>query len=119
MPQVLIPIIRNVYPNIIAHSITGVQPIAGTVGRIFRIRHEYSDIVFSKKKYKFSRAKWFEARLNLDNYYDVHNWCATHFGKHDKRPDAWSRWWHKYESTVLIRDEEDYILFVLRWGKTY
>ena len=66
-------------------------------------------------KYNFSR-KWYEAEFN-DRYYDeVREWCAQHFGPHPKQPDAWSRWWHKYESQILFRDETDWIFFTLRWS---
>lgn len=73
------------------------------------------NIVKFHKKYKFSR-KWYIAEFNEKYYNEVDEWCAKQFGKHDKRPDAWSRWWHKYELSIHFRDEKDYILFVLRWS---
>ena len=35
---VLLPVIRRVMPNIIAHQIVGVQPMTGPVGSIFSMR---------------------------------------------------------------------------------
>ena len=67
-------------------------------------------------KYKFSRKKWYEGHFKWRQYDEVHDWCEQHFGKHDKRPDAWSRWNHMYEDMILFRDEKDYMLFVLRWS---
>lgn len=67
-------------------------------------------------KYKFSR-RWYQAEFNTEFYFEVDEWCAEHFGPHPKRPDAWSRWWHKFENSILIRDQEDYVMFILRWGK--
>lgn len=68
-----------------------------------------------KTKYKFSR-KWHQAYFNLKDYDDVDEWCEQQFGKHPARPDAWSRWWHKFEDSILFRDEKDYVLFTLRWS---
>lgn len=70
----------------------------------------------TKPKYQFSRTKWYEGKFDWRKYEEVHNWCEQHFGKHPKRPDAWSRWNHMYEDMILFRDEKDYILFVLRWS---
>ena len=67
-------------------------------------------------KYKFSRAKWYQAEFNDKNYFEVNAWCEQHFGKHPTKPDAWSRWWHKFHNSILFRDEKDYVLFTLRWS---
>jgi len=69
----------------------------------------------SKQKYKFSR-DWIQIEFNSKFYIEVDEWCEEHFGPQDKRPDAWSRWWHKYESSILFRDSDDATLFRLRWG---
>jgi bacillopeptidase F (M6 metalloprotease family) len=68
-----------------------------------------------KSKYKFSRAKWYEADYDWIHYDEVRAWCTEQFGKHDIHPDAWSRWDHKYEGKIFFRDEKDYTLFLLRW----
>lgn len=70
----------------------------------------------SPSKYKFSRAKWYQAEFNPEDYYEVDAWCEKHFGPHPKKPDAWSRWWHKFEYNILFRDEKDYVFFMLRWS---
>jgi hypothetical protein len=66
-------------------------------------------------KYKFSR-NWYQAYFNSADYHAVDDWCEQHFGPHPKHPDAWSRWWHKFEDSILFRDEKDYVLFMLRWS---
>ncbi len=70
----------------------------------------------SVSKHKFSR-KWYQARFDSQYYFEVDAWCEQQFGAHPHHPDAWSRWWHKFEDSILFRDEEDYMMFVLRWGK--
>lgn len=67
-------------------------------------------------KYKFSRAKWYVAEFHPKDYFEVDAWCSQQFGPHPARPDAWSRWIHKYETSIHFRDEKDYNWFVLRWG---
>lgn len=69
----------------------------------------------SPSKYKFSR-KWYQAEFDRQYYFEVDAWCEQQFGPHPKNPDAWSRWWHKFEDTILFRDEKDYVLFMLRWS---
>lgn len=68
-------------------------------------------------KYKFSRANWYRARYSWLDYNAVMAWCAEHFGAHPKRPDAWSRWQTAaWSGQLLFRDEEDFVLYTLRWG---
>ena len=68
-----------------------------------------------KDSFKFSR-KWHQAHFNPEDYYAVRAWCSQQFGPHPANPDAWSRWWHKFEDSILFRDEKDYVLFMLRWS---
>lgn len=70
----------------------------------------------NKSKYKFSRANWYVADFDPKDYFEVDEWCAEQFGPHPKRPDAWSRWVHRYETSIHFRDLKDYQWFVLRWG---
>lgn len=110
--QILLPIIKNVYPHVLAQSIVGVQPMTKPVGEIFTMRASYKP----QSKYKFSRAKWYIAHFEEKYYWEVEEWCTEHFGPHPRFPDAWSRWIHKYESKIHFRDEKDYAWFMLRWS---
>ena len=71
--------------------------------------------ISNSSKYKFSR-NWYQAYFDAKDYFAVDTWCEQQFGPHPKNPDAWSRWWHKFEDSILFRDEKDYVLFVLRWS---
>lgn len=75
----------------------------------------YPALTFKEPKYKFSR-NWYQAEFNPEHYFAVDKWCEEQFGPHPKKPDAWSRWWHKFENSILFRDEKDYVLFMLRWS---
>jgi hypothetical protein len=67
-------------------------------------------------KYKFSRAKWYEADYDWIHYDEVRKWCTEQFGPHPTQQDAWSRWDHRYEGKIYFRDQKDYNWFILRWG---
>ena len=64
--------------------------------------------------YKFSR-EWIQVDFNTEFYEEVHSWCEQEFGMHPKNPDAWCRWWHKFEGSILFRDRKDANWFSLRW----
>lgn len=66
------------------------------------------------EKYRFSR-DWYVVEFDPKYYFEIDSWCEQQFGSHPKRPDAWSRWWHKYETSILFRDQADFVLFTLRW----
>jgi hypothetical protein len=67
-------------------------------------------------KYKFSRAKWYEADYDWIHYDEVVKWCTKQFGPHPTQHDAWSRWDHRYEGKIYFRDAKDCEWFVLRWS---
>jgi hypothetical protein len=66
-------------------------------------------------KYKFSRAKWYEAKLPRDGQ-GAFNWCVKQFGPEPKNTDAWTRWYFNVNRTFRFRDEKDYVMFILRWS---
>jgi len=41
MPSVVIPTVRRIFPNLLAHSVVGVQPMNGPVGFAFALRGQY------------------------------------------------------------------------------
>jgi hypothetical protein len=41
IPTIVIPTLRRVYPELLAHEIMGVQPMNGPVGFAYAIRHQY------------------------------------------------------------------------------
>jgi len=67
-------------------------------------------------KYKFSRAKWYEAKVPKDQQ-AAFAWCVKQFGPEPKHTDAWTRWYFNVDRTFRFRDAKDYEWFLLRWGK--
>lgn len=41
LPQVIIPIVRRIFPELLAHKVVGVQPMNGPVGFAFALRSKY------------------------------------------------------------------------------
>jgi hypothetical protein len=66
-------------------------------------------------KYKFSRAKWYEAKVPR-NQQAAYSWCVKQFGPEPYHPDAWSRWYFNVERTFRFRDAKDFEWFMLRWA---
>ena len=119
--KVLLPMIgRFAWPNTIAQQTIGVQPMTGPVGEIFTVSAGHRP----KSKYKFSRAKWYEADRAIDHSSpwpfmrynrEQFSWCVAQFGSAPDYPDAWSRW-YMINDRFRFRDERDYVLFTLRWS---
>ena len=110
--RVILPVIRRVMPTVIANEIIGVQPMTGSSSQIFSLRASYNPL----SKYKFSRAKWYEANHRYEDYDAIMEWCTEQFGPKPRRPDAWTRWTDIHIDRIRFRDEQDYVLFMLRWG---
>jgi hypothetical protein len=70
----------------------------------------------AEPKYKFSRANWYVAEFDWVHQHEVLAWCSQQFGPHPARPDAWSRWYNKYNEKIHFRDAKDYQWFLLKWG---
>ena len=66
-------------------------------------------------KYQFSR-KWYKADFYYTDCENIADWCGQQFGPSPVKHDAWSRWWHNGQDRVFFRDEQDYLLFLLRWS---
>lgn len=98
---------RRIIMTNLCNEIVSVQPMPKTIAAFKRL---------PQPKYKFTRASWYVAEFNVEHYTDVVHWCREQFGPHPARPDAWSRWVHKYENKIHFRDEKDYHWFILRWG---
>jgi hypothetical protein len=109
--QKMLALLRKNVPKLMAQDIVGVQPMSAGTGRIFMVQPNYYI-----SKYKFSRAKWYEAEFNWQDRNEILAWCTEQFGPRPKVSDAWSRWYDNYHDMIFFRDEKDYVLFMLRWS---
>lgn len=106
--QNLKPVVIDVQPRALPFPMLPATIFAPRIPMFFNTK---------RSKYKFSRNNWYRARYNWKDHSDVSAWCVEQFGQQPKYPDAWSRWQtDTWLSRILFRDEEDYVLFTLRWG---
>lgn len=107
--QIALTMLRKTLPHLMAQQIVGVQPMNIDTGSF------YAPYIPKAPKYKFSRAKWYDADYEWKHQVEVKDWCAENFGPHPKHPDAWSRWYINFDR-IRFRDSQDYEWFVLRWS---
>lgn len=66
-------------------------------------------------KYTSFTRTWYKADFYYADFEIITSWCTQQFGGAPTNSDAWSRWWHNGQDRVFFRDEQDYILYILRW----
>lgn len=112
--KLIIPLLRQTYPNLMAQQILGVQSMIGSghPSLYFDITYHYH----KHPRYKFSR-KWFVGEIkNYESIDDIDSWCKNNFGSQPINPDAWCRWYRYSTRKFYFRDEKDYLLFTMRWA---
>lgn len=57
LPKIMIPMIRRVYPELLAKEIVGIQPMTGPVGLAFALNYVYTEKKLPWWKKIFKRAK--------------------------------------------------------------
>lgn len=88
---VLLPLIRRVMPNIIAHDLIGVQPMTGPVGSIFNSRWTLDNLTMQKEHFQhflrvYNRKKYHSindiaalgytmTKVSALNAVTAKNWC--------------------------------------------
>jgi hypothetical protein len=97
--SILMPIIRNVMPNVIANHITGVQPMTGAAGKIFNLRSNYRD------EHTFNPNYWPHVKtLPWDKMFKAERWCYDNLK---------SRNWRNQGVHFAFKREQDYMMFML------
>ena len=116
MDKVIIPLIRKVYPDMLADQLISVQPMtaAGGVSNVVKGRQtadknhwhaEYDR--FNEYPYSVTdtlRHPW----TATDKDQEMDTWCATSFNGGS---------WHRTGQTYRFKNEEDRTLFILRWAE--
>jgi hypothetical protein len=96
---------------------TGKSMLNAYYGKIFST-NLCNEIMLPMKpasKYRFSRAKWYEAKVPKDQQ-AAFAWCVKQFGPEPTITDAWTRWYFNVDRTFRFRDAKDYEWFLLRWS---
>jgi hypothetical protein len=120
---VILPIIRRVWPNILANELIGVQPMTGPVGEIFgrrpngrvlmnKVHYRHFVRVYNRRKYHrpeyITSLGYTHVRVRISDAIAVQRWCREIL-----RAGSYVRshndFWFAYE--------RDATLFTLRWSE--
>ena len=99
-PKILIPLIRQVMPQVVAQQIIGVQPMTSSSGSIFSQRMRFSSKVYNRKYWPH------QYRISVRNMTEAERWCWDNFR---------GRYWHSDYEQFVFKRSEDAVLFALRW----
>jgi hypothetical protein len=125
--KILLPLIRNVMPNIIANDLIGVQPITGSAAEIFKTNYGFTGWggrvrmykshfnhflrVYNRRKYHhpdyLTNLGYKKSRVGFSDAIAADQWCRKTF-KTGTYVRSSADFWFAYE--------RDYTLFMLRWG---
>ena len=109
--KVILPVIRNIMPDIIAEEILGVQPMTSQLMSVGTMDHACSTWY------------WVTPPYNLDIGWDdmvsrnkeIQEWCDEIYGDKGDWSDPDCRWWTSNRK-YIFKNEEDRTMFVLRWS---
>jgi hypothetical protein len=109
--KIIIPLIRKVYPNMIAQQITSVQPMSAPTGAIFKIKRSYS-LRFRLKQYWAKLYRKYMPGTTIDIPWPptlnsgLRVWLETNVGRQNI---DWSM--------QVNSNDTERILVKFRWGK--
>jgi hypothetical protein len=116
--SVLIPMIRKVFPTMIANQIVGIQPMTGPIGQIHTLRTSYAPrpkftVLSERKRWTIttSVATWYTVSCGID----VRNWIMETF------PDDENTLWRENQDQdvfhcVVEIHEKVYGFLKLKWS---
>ena len=102
--KVLLPLIRKVYPQMVAHQIVGVQPMNMEPQQRLQARDE----PFNMYPYIAQRhADLWDLGFNHSDLVGMKEWCNATLE---------SSSWHYLQGKFFFRNETDRTMFMLRWS---
>lgn len=123
--QVLISLVRNAMPSLMAHQLIGVQPMTGPVGEIFssranwpggrvkmeKIHYQHFLRVYNRRSSHhpeyLTSLGYQTARLPIANVIEAIRWC-----RNTLKPGSYIR----SSKDFWFANDRDYTLFVLKWS---
>lgn len=124
--KVIVPVIRRVMPNVIAHDIINVQPMTNPIGQVHTFRIRYGNISISAKNIWYRGKQYF-----MKIYYKVRNQIQKIFYPYEHTISTinlteqldWLyentnqyRWlFDLYNCSIRFRHKDDLIAFKLTW----
>lgn len=111
--KVIMPVIRNIMPNIIAQEIVGVQPMTSRPMTVGEMDHACSTWYWVQPG--SSPNQVFEFEKSRQYYHDIETWIEDQCGPQGSWHDPDCRWWASNRK-YIFKNEEDRTMFVLRWS---
>lgn len=111
--KVILPVIKNVMPNIIAQEIVGVQPMTSQPMTVGELDHACSTWYWVQPG--SSPGEIFELEKSRQYYHDIETWIEEHCGPRGSWHEPDCRWWASNRK-YIFKNEEDRTMFVLRWS---
>lgn len=110
-PKVILPVIRNTMPNIIAEEILGVQPMTYTPMQ--------TGENYNKARAEFWVSPAYDPGLPWEDMVNrnrqINEWCEEVYGAKGDWSDPHCRW-HASNRKYIFHNEEDRTMFILRWS---
>lgn len=111
--KVILPVIRNIMPDIIAEEILGVQSMTRQPMTIGEIDHACSKWYWVKPDY--DPGEIFEYDGTRRRVAEIEAWIEETCGPRGSWHDPNCRWWAS-DRKYIFKNEEDRTMFVLRWS---
>lgn len=112
-PKVILPVIRNIMPDIIAKDILGVQPMTDQPLTVGEMEHACSTWYWVCPA--SSPLGIFELDKTRQYYHDIEAWIEEMCGPQGSWHDPDCRWWASNRK-YIFKNEQDRTMFVLRWS---
>jgi hypothetical protein len=111
--KVILPVIRNVMPHIIAEEILGVQPMTRQPMTIGTVDHACSTWYWVKPDY--DPGEIFEYTATRRRVAEIEAWIEETCGPRGSWHEPDCRWWAS-DRKYIFKNKEDRTMFVLRWS---
>lgn len=112
-PKVILPVIRNIMPNLIAEEIVGVQSMTRQSMTVGEVDHACSTWYWAKPPY--DPGGLFDYARTEQHVQDIEAWIKETCGPRGDWHDPDCRWWAS-NGKYIFKNEEDRTMFVLRWS---
>lgn len=112
-PKVILPVMRNIIPDIIAREIIGVQPMTSQPMTVGELDHACSTWYWARPPY--DPGGIFDYDGTQRRVREIEDWIEETCGPRGDWHDPDCRWWASNRK-YIFKNEEDRTMFVLRWS---
>lgn len=111
--KIMMPVIRNIMPDVIARDILGVQPMTRQSMTVGEMDHACSTWYWARPPY--DPGGIFDYARTEQRVQDIEHWIEDTCGPRGSWHEPECRWWAS-NGKYIFKNEEDRTMFVLRWS---